>query len=312
MNIVTLTLCPAFDVHCEADSFIAGRENNAVITRRDAGGKGVNLSRALNALGIENTAVVLLGEDDASEFVSRLAADGVSPETLVYPGEVRRNVTVHHPGEDGKPGETRLSFDGFAVDSSLPDRLAPLLEGLGAGDVLTLTGRLPRLCPDSLDALVLSLVEKGVRLVLDSNSYGPERTFALSPFLIKPNRTELARFTGKEPESAREAALSAERIGKRGAENVMVSLGPLGACLACPEGTFFCEAPPDPPVSTIGAGDSSLAGFIAALSLDLTREDCLRAAVAAGSAACLREGTLPPLRSDFDRFFSSVRTERLS
>ena len=306
MKTVTLTLCPAFDVHCRADIFSAGRENNAVVTDRDAGGKGVNLSRALNALGVENTALVVLGEDDAAEFAACLEQDGVKAEALVYPGSVRRNITIH------AERETRLSFDGFSVDGTLCERLAPLLSVLGAGDFLTLTGRLPPGCPkDGLSGMISGLVKKGVRLVLDSNSFTPPEVFSLSPFLIKPNREELARFTGKEPAGVGEAAGAAKSIRQSGVENVMVSLGALGAVLACEEGEFFCRAPDEKPVSTIGAGDSSLAGFIDGYIRGLSPADCLRAAVASGSAACLQRGTRPPLRADRDRFFETLTVKRI-
>ncbi|MBQ9544047.1 MAG: hexose kinase [Clostridia bacterium] len=306
MNVTTLTLCPAVDVHCKAQTFIAGRENNAVITDRDAGGKGVNLSRALNSLGLKNTAAVVLGADDEKEFSDCLIRDGVNAEKIVYPGKIRTNITVH------AECETRLSFDGFSVDASLCERLAPVFRALEKGDFLTLTGRLPPGCPKKeLSEAVSELVGRGVKLVLDSNSFSTEEVFALGPYLIKPNREELARYTAKEPESVEEAALAAECIRKNGVENVMVSLGPLGACLACREGVFFCAAPDEPPVSTIGAGDSSLAGFIFAEANFLPSPDRLRAAVASGSAACLQRGTRPPLKKDFDRIFAEAKTERI-
>lgn len=306
MNVITLTLCPAFDVHCRAESFFAGRENNAVVTDRDAGGKGVNLSRALNAFGVKNTAAVVLGADDAAEFASCLEKDGVNCKKIIYPGKVRTNITIH------ADRETRISFDGFSVDGSLCERLSPVLAPLGKGDFLTLTGRLPPDCPkEELKKTVSDLVKKGVLLVLDSNSFSPAEVYALSPFLIKPNREELARFAGSEPDSVQEAAKAALMIRQNGVENVMVSLGALGACLACADGVFFCAAPDEPPVSTIGAGDSSLAGFIDGRIRSLSPADCLRSAVAAGSAACLQRGTRPPLKADRDRFFNAIKTERI-
>jgi fructose-1-phosphate kinase PfkB-like protein len=87
-----------------------------------------------------------------------------------------------------------------------------------------------------------------------------------------------------------------------GIENVMISLGAKGASLTCDEGAFFAEAPKIEPISTIGAGDSSIAGFLMGLSLGESYEDCLRRAVAFGTAACLTSGTRPPRASDVERF----------
>ena len=90
MKIITLTLCPAFDLHCFTRGFKPFHENSADITAFDAGGKGVNISRALSAGGTDNLAIVAVGADNGAEFLKRLDADGVKYEKIEVPGRIAR------------------------------------------------------------------------------------------------------------------------------------------------------------------------------------------------------------------------------
>ena len=110
MKIYTLTLTPAYDVHASADSFSVCRENFATIIDRDAGGKGVNVSRALCAVGVNNTAVVVIGKDNGSDYKASLAQFGLNALYLEKDGRIRENLTLHHGS-----GETRISFSGFCA-----------------------------------------------------------------------------------------------------------------------------------------------------------------------------------------------------
>ena len=91
-----------------------------------------------------------------------------------------------------------------------------------------------------------------------------------------------------------------------GVDNVMISLGSRGAVLACDDGVFFDDAPKILPLSTIGAGDSSIAGFIAAYKSSKSWDECLKTAVAYGSAACLTDGTKPPKREDIEALLGQI------
>ena len=104
MNIITLTLNPAFDVHCFIKGFAPYHENLATITENDAGGKGVNISRALTSCGVENLALVVLGEENGESFTRSLEADGIIYRSISVKGRIRENITVH---TDNAP-ETRI------------------------------------------------------------------------------------------------------------------------------------------------------------------------------------------------------------
>ena len=307
MKIITLTLSPAIDIHCNTDSFIAERENFAKITSRDVGGKGVNISRALLSCKIPSTAIVVVGEENADSFLSLLAADNIDCEAIWSQGLIRENITVHTTGKK----ETRLSFDGFVGDDSLIDEVEDSLNEIAkSGDIVALVGSIPRgINTEKVKNLVHALKSKEIRVVIDSRSFTPTDIVECSPFLIKPNEEEITAYTKKAVESLEDATDAAKKIFEKGVENVMISLGAKGAVLACSEGLFIANAPLISALSTIGAGDSSIAGFLAAYKDGKSPAECLKNAVAFGSAACLTEGTKPPKKEDIEQLIQSIKVK---
>ena len=309
MKIVTLTLNPAYDVHCEAQSFEARQENIAAVTSRMAGGKGINISRALNSAGVSNTALAVLGQENAAEFRAELKETGVELLEIPVQGRIRENITLHVAGQP----ETRLSFTGFSAEDTLMEQVKSALLGLvGAGDMVTMTGRITDgVQIGTVKKLLLELGARGVRYVIDSRSFSLQDLLDCRPYLIKPNEEEIASYLGRPVDTLSEALENAKGLHEAGIENVLLSHGAQGALLVCPEGAFRAVPPKIVPVSTVGAGDSSIAGFLAAAAEGKPAEQCLRRAVAFGTAACLTEGTNPPTREDAERILALVQTERL-
>ena len=287
MKIITLTLSPAFDVHCYAPTFEACRENLATVTARDVGGKGVNVSRALTENGVENTAIVVLGEENAADFRSALAKEGLHTREILVAGRIRENITIH----TDHTAETRLSFKGFFADETLLGRVEQAIGEVDEDTIVTLTGRLPEgIKMQDVQAFLLRLREKGARLVIDSRSFSLSDLIEARPWLIKPNEEEIVAYV----RDSADLSDAARVLHGKGIANVMISMGARGACLACSEGTFEAKPPHVAALSTIGAGDSSIAGFLMATANGKGASEALRTAVAFGTAACLTEGTKPP------------------
>ncbi|MCQ2435763.1 MAG: 1-phosphofructokinase family hexose kinase [Clostridia bacterium] len=305
MKILTVTLNPAFDVHCHADVFEARRENLAHITDCDAGGKGVNVSRALASCGIGSTALVVVGEENGDAYLRAIKTDGVKCISLTVPGRIRENITIHTDGTT----ETRLSFDGFEAPDGLIGRVAQIVSReLSSGDVMTLCGRLPRgmdIAP--VKDFLRSVASRGIMTVIDSGSFTLADLCEVRPYLIKPNEQETAAFTGHVPDDVGDALSCARGIHERGIENVMISLGARGAVLCNSDGEFSADAPHVRAVSTIGAGDSAIAGFLAALASGKIGRELLRGAVAYGSAACMTTGTKSPRRDDILKLLNEIK-----
>ena len=310
MRIFTLTLTPAFDVHAAAERFALHKESVASVTSREAGGKGINISRALSALGEESHAFLLLGEENSAAFSSMLDADGVPYTAVAVPGRIRENITVHVKNER----ETRLSFRGFSASDDALDTLERrLLDCLSAGDALTFTGSVPEgISHERVLAFLVRVRARGAHLVLDSRSLTREDLLALRPALIKPNEEEVSAYLVDEVHSLSDCARGARELSLSGVGSAMVSFGAEGALLAASGHVYLARPPKINPVSTVGAGDASIAGFLYAAKAELPIEECLRHAVALGTAACLTEGTRPPKREDFERILPQVTVESVA
>ncbi len=289
---------PAFDVHCFVENFRPYHESIARVTSRNAGGKGVNISRALGQSGRASRAVVIVGRDNGEEFCHTLEGEGLSLLPLWVDGRIRENITLH---EQEQP-ETRISFEGFVCPANTLDTLRACVGEMDADTLVTLTGSIPRGIEVSrMLALLAEWRDAGARIVIDSRSVSLADLLALRPYLIKPNRDEAESYMNRSVQTVEEAAAIARELCNSGIENVIVSLGDDGAVLATRDGALHAYAPEIAVRSTVGAGDSMLAGFIDGVAAGMSWEDVSRRAVAYGTAACMREGTAPPMPEDIAR-----------
>ena len=310
MKIITLTLNPAFDMHCFTKSFAPYHENLADVTALEAGGKGVNISRALTVHGVDNLALVVLGDENGDSFRRALTADGIKTLAIELKGRIRENITLH---TENAP-ETRISFRGFSADASLFSRVTEALDGMiDADTVVTFTGSLPSgVGVAEAKAMLSAMKAKGAKIVIDSRSFGLSDISDVHPWLIKPNEEEIAFYSDLPVTDLASAAEAAKALRAVVAENVMISLGGKGATLASADGVYAANAPKIEVLSTIGAGDSSIAGFIAAASEGLPYAEMLRRAVSYGSAACMTEGTRPPEKSSTEALRAAIEIKEIA
>lgn len=296
MKIITITLNPAFDIHCGVEKFIPEHENHMKDYDRNIGGKGVNISRALHACGIESTAFIVLGKENAVDFEHELAASGIRYIPFYVDGRIRENITVHP--DLGK--ETRISFEGCRVSKeSLDDVFANVLSLCDEETIVTFNGRMPTgLSVEDVEPYLAEIKSRGAKLAIDSSSFSMEDFALIKPWLIKPNQEEISACAGREIATAQDAICAARIIHEKGIDNVIVSLGGEGAVLVSDEAECIASVPDVKVVSTIGAGDSSVAGFCAAYIMGKSKAECLALAVSYGTAACLTSGTKPLRKED--------------
>ena len=297
--IVTLTANPSHD----RTVMLGGPLERGAVQRADsvtsqAGGKGVNISRASVAAGVPSIAVLPAGKDDP--FVLELLAAGIDARPVPHDGAPRVNITITEP--DGTT--TKLNSPGMAVTPVvLRDLTESLRRRAASASWIVLAGSLPPGAPVEWYAdLVTALRDTNVRLAVDTSD-APlaalvERLPASAPHLMKPNGEELASFTGGDPvrleSDPRAAAQAARTLIDRGVESVLATLGPHGAVLVTADGAWHATPPPTTVVSTVGAGDSSLFGYLLGDLQDLAPAQRLALAVAYGSAAAGLPGTTIP------------------
>ena len=307
MKIYTITLSPAYDVHATAKSLELHHENLAHVTSRDAGGKGVNVSRALTYNGVDNTAIVVLGCDNCADFKAALESDKMTYIGIEKCGRIRENITIHEEGAD----ETRISFSGFSLDNGVLSEVEALIPA-DADTVVTFTGSVPKgVDMHEIKKFLARLKKAGVKVVVDSRSFTLDDLIEVAPWLIKPNSEEIETYSGKEVNSFVDCLDFAKNLCAGGIENVMISLGEKGAILVTADGAVGAVPPAINALSTIGAGDSTIAGFIAAYTEGKSAAETLRTAVSYGSAACMLEGTTPPTKENVAEIYKDVKIEIL-
>jgi 1-phosphofructokinase len=297
--IVTLTATPSLDRTVNLPAPLErGTVQRAESVISQAGGKGVNISRACVAADLPSIAVLPAPKGDP--FVLELLAAGIDCRPVEHAGDLRVNITITEP--DGTT--TKLNSPGPQATPRLLDELQEaLVRRADSADWIVLAGSLPPGAPSEWYAdLVTALRRAGARVAVDTSDaplkalVDPLPTSA--PHLMKPNGEELASFTGHhadeleaDPAAAAEAA---RELVSQGVESVLVTLGPHGAVLVDADGAWHASPPPTTVVSTVGAGDSSLFGYLFG---DVTRRDPgqrLALAVAYGSAAAGLPGTTIP------------------
>lgn len=306
MKIITLTVNPAVDLHLYADALRPLCDNPAKILRRDSGGKGVNLSRALHSYGVDSLCLMMLGDEDKDEFVAPLNSFGLSVDYVTVSGRVRENINIHTP-----EGDTVIATVGPAVGSSDIDRLgARLLPLVDSDTLLCFGGRIAEGSDrEAIIGLLSAARDRGAKLALDSKSLTFEEILRLTPFVIKPNTEEAETLLGVKISGIGESIYAANKLytlGQGRISNVLLTLGRHGAILVTDSGIYKSSLPRTEAVSTVGAGDSSLAGFICAVGEGMDDADRLRMAVAFGSAACMEEGSMPPRRENIEKIFKET------
>ena len=299
-RVVTLTANPSLDRTLTLPAPLRrGEVARLGASTTEAGGKGVNVARAVAAAGAEVVCVFPAGSGDP--FVGRLHALGLRLATVPIAAPVRTNYTLTEP--DGTT--TKLNEPGSPLDDQALDALTRVLHERAVGAAwVALSGSLPPGTPDGWYAeLVRSLRSTPARVAVDT-SEGPLAALVgalpdAAPDLMKPNGEELASFVGGDEETFEAdpatAATAARQLVDQGVGAVLVTLGGAGACLVTADGAWHATPPPTTVVSTVGAGDSSLFGYLLGDVRGGSPIERLALAVAYGSAAASLPGTTIPL-----------------
>ena len=287
--IAVLSLNPSTDVSAALPRFCADAPNRIRVERRELGGKGVNVARALRCLG---AGCVLIGFDFTASPVSEgLDAAGVSHRLVPLSGALRTNLKIREE-ETGRMIE--ISEAGAPVSpDDLESAARLMLDACRPGDWAVLTGSLPPGADaDTYGRLCARLKERGCRVAADCDGEALRRVIPAGPELIKPNAQEFRALTSADPADRAAAEAACQTLIRQGVQRVCLSLGAGGARLYSRESVCSCPAAPVKPLGLQGAGDALLAGLLAAMERGCADGDALRFASAAAGAAVMRPGTL--------------------
>lgn len=306
--IYTVTLVPAVDRTIVVPGLALNAVNRALQTRVDAGGKGVNVSRWINALGGESIAMGILGGDSGAFIRRALEAEGIRTQFIPAEAETRTNIKLI----DTQTGtHTDINEPGSPVDAAILGRVYDRLRGVvTAGDIVVLAGRTPPGTPRALIAdWTEALQSLHARVFVDVDGETLAAAIKRGPYLLKPNRQELEAFLGHALDSVRDIADAAHTLMAGGIPYVIVSLGENGALFAGPEGSLHVGGLSVPVGSTVGAGDAMVAALAYGLSEGMAWEAVASLAVAASAAAVMQPGTgVAPLAVVEDLQIKTVTT----
>jgi 6-phosphofructokinase 2 len=305
--ILTITLNPALDITTTTEALEPQRKLRCDRPRYDAGGGGVNVSRAIKELGGTSQAFVVLGGPTGEHFLNVLGPSEIDTHIYRGAGDTRFSLTVMEKSSGLHyrfllPGPEQVAADTDALLASIMARIAP-------ASLVVASGTLPPGLPvDFYGRVSREVRARGASLILDTSEPALSAALPARPYCIRVNHHEARDIVGGEPIAAAEA-FAHQLIDRDLAEVAIITAGDQGAFVST-KGTFLKISPPRVSVrSSVGAGDS----FVAALALGLARgwrvEDAARFGVAAAAAAVTTEATELCRRSDAERFYAALTKE---
>ena len=311
--IITVTLNAAIDKTLAVPNFRLGRRHRAVEQTAMAGGKGVNVARALRALGQPVIATGVAGGPTGTRLVEHLTEEGILNDFVRIREESRTSTAVVDPtsGE-----QTEINEHGPHVSDSELDLFVDKLLYLAKGaEVCVFAGCLPRgVDPGLYGRLIEEMRRLGVTAVLDSEGEPLVLATRKGPDVVSPNELEAEGLVGHEfsDEEDRRRAL-AEMVEMGAREGIMTLADGCLAVLGGSDGRHLFRATLEPlePVSSVGSGDAFLAGFVAARYAGRDPHDCLRFAVACGAESTQHFGAGVVEQREVERLFPEVRVETL-
>ncbi len=308
-RVLTVTLNPALDLTVQLPALRLGEVNRSDNLQVHAAGKGLNVAQVLADLGHQLTVTGFLGEANAQPFEQLFAARGFADEFVRVAGETRSNIKLAEA--DGRI--TDINGPGLEVGAAQREELLARLERLVPGhELVVVAGSLPRgvEVPWFVE-LLQRLARLDARVALDTSGAALREGLALSPWLIKPNEEELAQARDLDPADARALADEARRLNAR-IEHVVMSQGAAGVSWFSPAAAWHAQPPKVRVVSTVGAGDSLLAGMLHGLLAGWPAERTLAHATAIAAQAVGQIGFGITDRAQLAELEAAVRLQPLS
>ena len=308
--IATVTLNPAFDRTIYVRGFRVGDTNRIERTEADAGGKGINAARMLAELGAETVALGFIGGRTGRFIEHVLAEEGIPTDFLHTKAETRTNVDVQDLA-GGPP--TGLNDRGGPITPHELDALRARVRFWAAkSKTVIVGGSVPQGAEPGIYRELIEIVQiEDARAVLDADDEPLSLGLTAHPMMIKPNVDEAGRLCGRELRTVEDVATAARDLLQRGIEIVVVSMGERGAVAVRGNEVWHAVPPKVEAVSTVGSGDSMVAGISLGLAQGRSLPESLALGSAAGAATAMTSGAEMGKRKDVDRLLPRVVLNRL-
>ncbi len=291
--IYTITLNPAIDYTIAIDEYKRGKVNRSFHSRKDVGGKGINVSKVLNTFGVDSICTGILGDENSKFFLDYLEELKVKTNFYIIPGENRTNIKIV---ENRYETITDINDKGFKVNNrDVEEFLKCFLKLVKKGDLVVLSGSLPEGIDNHIyEHMTKLLKQKSVKVILDADGKPLAKGIEAIPYAIKPNIYELNKIIDVDGENIDSILKAGRYLNHKGIEKVLISLGSRGAVYSTKENACISRGIEVSIKSTVGAGDAMVAGLIYAVENDFTDGEVLKLAVACGTAKVITDGTKIP------------------
>ena len=287
-KIYTVTLNPAIDHYIsfkEENKFCEGKLNKVTNSYSLAGGKGINVSKVLNNYTVPSTALGFVGGFTGDFIKNNLIKEKVYFDFTTLEEETRINIKINNLGV-----ETEIAGKSPFISETLFKDFLNKFSNLKEGDILVLSGSVPDSLNANIYSNILETLPVGVKVILDTRDKPFEEALKKGIFLVKPNKKELEEFFKREILTDEDLLKAGKELQKLGAKNVLISLGGDGSLLITENNVLRGKAPKGNVISTVGAGDSMVAGIIYGLSQGNSLEDSLKYGIASGSSTAFSKG----------------------
>lgn len=280
--IYTLTINPALDYVMSLEEFNNKGVNRTQDTFINPGGKGINVSMMLSALGSENTALGFIAGFTGDELTKILKEKNINTNFIrLKDGITRINVKIK------SKNESEINANGPNIKQEDINRLFDILDKLTNKDYLVLAGSIPSCLKSNFYEIIMErLNKKGVNIIIDATKDLLLKTLKYNPFLIKPNHHELGELFNTDCSSEKDIILYAKKLKEMGARNVLVSRAKDGAILVDEEDNVYkSKSPKGTLINSVGAGDSMVGGFLYGYINKGSYEEALKYGISSGSAS---------------------------
>lgn len=277
--IYTVTLNPSIDLIVEVPDFHLNQVNRSERENKFPGGKGINVSRILQAINVPSVAFGYIGGFTGAYIQHLLESEGIQTDFVNVRDDSRINIKLK------AVNETEINGQGPTLSEQNIRDLYTKLERLQAGDILILAGSIPPSLPTTFYCdLTEKYRQRGVKVVVDAGGKVLAEVLQYQPFLVKPNHHELCELFGVAMSTVEEIIPYGKKVIAMGADNVIVSMAGDGALLFTNNAVYKATVPQGQVVNSVGAGDSLVAGFIGTYAKYQDYHKAFQVAVAAGSA----------------------------
>ena len=304
-TIVTLTVNPAIDKSTHLKGLIPEQKIRCEAPRYDAGGGGINVSKAISRLGGSSLAVFTSGGPTGKKLEELVQKEDIQTKSITVDTWTRESFVAV---DDNTNSQYRFGFPGGAISPEEVQNILDVISNLET-PYLVVSGSLNEgLSDDFYQEIAKIAKDKKAKLIVDTSGEALKKVLKTGAYLIKPNVGELAKLVGVASLEMEEVNAAAKKIiASGGAEIVVVSLGPQGAALVTKDSYDYVPAPNVAKKSTVGAGDSMVGGMVWALSQNKNLKEVLRWGVACGSAATMNEGTQLFKKEEAQRLFEWLK-----